>query len=211
MACSSAAVTCCSSSSAASSGPAAFKAPGNFSTAFRSGSALTPNSSAAWRNALRYPPTSSRLTANSAPPARSTPSVTSMCPRCRRSFSTRRTFISTASSSAGIRRCKSRKRWFTDLRLSVIVSWSFTCVLTCAYPVIERMFIAGSLAPIGHLNIHELQIVQAAIGAGMGHQPLVRAFVGDHAVLQHEDAVGLAHGREPVRNDKHRASGHQVL
>ena len=48
-------------------------------TAFRSGSALTPNSAAACRKALKYPPTSSRFTANAAPPLRSRLRVTSMC------------------------------------------------------------------------------------------------------------------------------------
>ncbi len=83
----------------ASPSSAAFSAPGSFSTALRSGSALTPNSSATSRKVRRYPPTSSRLTAKAAPPLRSKLSVTSMWPRCRRSLSTRRTFISTGSSS----------------------------------------------------------------------------------------------------------------
>src|SRR5271169_3780456 len=134
-----------------------------------------------------------------------------MCPRCKRSFSTRRTFISMPSSSAGIRKCRSRKRWFTDLRLTANVSRSFTCVLTCAYPVIERIIMAGLLAPVGDFDIHELQVVQPPIGAGVRHQPLVGALVCDHAVFQYQDAIGPAHRAEAVRDDKRRAAGHQVL
>ena len=69
MACSNAAATWCSRFSAASPFAVAFSAPGSFRTAFRSGSALTPNSSAMARKVCRYPPTRSRFTSKPAPPA----------------------------------------------------------------------------------------------------------------------------------------------
>ena len=77
-----------------------FQAPGNFNTAFRSGSALTaeffrglaerrPHIRPPVRDLPRIPRLRSRL------------SVTSICPRCSRSFSTRRTSSPARSSSSG--------------------------------------------------------------------------------------------------------------
>ena len=112
-----------------------------------------------------------------------------------------------------MRRCRSRKRWLTDFRLRVSVSSSLTWAFTCAYPVIDRMFMVGSTPSrkLPSSMSYELQIIQPAIGAGMCHQAFVRALVGDHAVFQHQDAVGAAHGRQAMGDHEHGAAGHQVL
>src|ERR1043165_2955486 len=41
---------------------------------------------------------------------------------------------------------------------------------------------------------------QRRVASGAGEQLVVRAVLADPAVLDHEDAVGVAHWREPVRD-----------
>ena len=43
-----------------------------------------------------------------------------------------------------------------------------------------------------------------------GHQLVVAPQLGDAAVVDHDDAVGVAHGREAVGDDEGGASVHQV-
>src|ERR1044071_1550520 len=45
------------------------------------------------------------------------------------------------------------------------------------------------------------------IAAGGGEQLVVRAVLGDPTVLDHEEAVGVAHGRAPVRDEDQRLIG----
>ena len=93
---------------------------------------------AAFLNAATYPATISRFTATPPVSVRSTVSVSSMWPRCSFSLNSFRIFCSSPSLLAGIRRCRSRKRWFTDFSDSVNPR-SSTCPFTCANPVIERI------------------------------------------------------------------------
>src|SRR5580704_10096240 len=87
--------------------------------------------------------------------------MTSTCPRAIFSFSKRRSCISSESEPEGRRKCRSRKRWFTDFNEStkatrplpcieddmeagpaggftVSAIWLVSSPLTCAKPVIER-------------------------------------------------------------------------
>ncbi len=61
----------------------------------------------------------------------------------------------------------------------------------------------------------------AAFGKLRSHQPTVRSFMRDQlrvatalrhrAVLQHQDAVGVDHARQAVRQDQRGAAGHQAI
>jgi len=44
------------------------------------------------------------------------------------------------------------------------------------------------------------------VGAAAAHQFVVVAGLADRAALEHEDAVGVAHGRQSVRDDQRRAA-----
>src|SRR6266511_504708 len=57
------------------------------------------------------------------------------------------------------------------------------------------------------VDIDELQLIEPPIRPQTAQQVLMRALVDDPAMLQHDNAVGAAHGGEPVRNDEHRAVG----
>src|SRR5688572_23619591 len=57
----------------------------------------------------------------------------------------------------------------------------------------------------------ELQRVQPVIGAATVHELFVRAVLDDAATLENENAIRVLDGREPVRDDEHRASGEQAL
>ena len=46
-------------------------------------------------------------------------------------------------------------------------------------------------------------------GAARGHQLVVRAALDDPAVVEHDDHVGAADRREPVRDDERRAAGEE--
>ena len=58
----------------------------------------------------------------------------------------------------------------------------------------ERTAIPVSLSSGSCFHILELQIIQPAVGAGTCHQALVGALIDDHAVFQHQNAIGAAHG-----------------
>lgn len=51
--------------------------------------------------------------------------------------------------------------------------------------------------------------MELVIPALLRHELVVRTALHDAAVFQHHDAVRVAHGGEPVRDDKRRAAGHQ--
>ncbi len=55
-----------------------------------------------------------------------------------------------------------------------------------------------------------MQCVQAAVDAVAGQQLIVASDLGDAAFVDDDDAVGIAHGGEPVRDDEDRPSTHQV-
>src|SRR5207249_59381 len=57
----------------------------------------------------------------------------------------------------------------------------------------------------------ELEIVQPAVQAVRGQQVAVRAALDDPPLRQHDDEVGVLHGREAVRDDEHRAVRHEPL
>src|SRR6476469_1066653 len=52
-----------------------------------------------------------------------------------------------------------------------------------------------------------LHAEERGIAPAGAHQLIVRAVLDDPAALDRDDAVGHAHGREPVRDDQHRAAG----
>src|SRR5262249_60874978 len=56
-----------------------------------------------------------------------------------------------------------------------------------------------------------LLVVQLAVSAVDGEQFLMRAALDDLAVLEHQDLVGAADGREPVGDDEGGAAGAQRL
>src|SRR6185503_4157861 len=53
----------------------------------------------------------------------------------------------------------------------------------------------------------ELQAGEARVQAALAHQLGVGALRDDRAALEHDDAVGVLHGREAVRDDERGASG----
>src|SRR5579872_3486418 len=61
------------------------------------------------------------------------------------------------------------------------------------------------------VGFQKLHVVQALVDSAVGDQLVVRAGLGDAALIQHHDLVCAAHGGEPVRDDDHGAVGHQVL
>src|SRR6516164_4624373 len=46
-----------------------------------------------------------------------------------------------------------------------------------------------------------LQVKHRAVAASFGHQFLVSADLNDLAMLEHADAIGVAHGRKPMRDE----------
>src|SRR6266404_478290 len=202
-------------------------APGIFKMAFRSGSELMANSLSASRKAWMYPPISSLFNENPDATVRSMDSVSSTCPRWMRSFRSLRSLSSSASVSPGMRKCKSRKRWFTDFsEMAKPGMASVASPLACANAVMERMGmgqlpVAGCQLPVfsssfktrapkylvlsinrNGFQVGELHLVQLAIEAQAAHQFVVRADVSDCSRLDHHDAIGAAHGRKPVRDHK---------
>src|SRR5205823_3923401 len=142
--------------------------------------------------------------------------VTSTWPRAILSLRIRRNFISSSSLSEGMRKCRSRKRWLTDLSESAKPIWPLVCPFTWAKPVIERMgeMVIGFLgshssARLFHLN--KLKIVKTAIGAKFLHQIIVSAYISNCSGFQADDAVGPSYRRQAVGNDDHCATRHQVL
>ena len=83
----------------------------------------------------------------------------------------RRSFISSASVSDGMRKCKSRKRWLTDFKDRVKPSWPLAWPFTCAKPVMERMGMIELTSGFRLLRfrLYELQIIQPAISAELLH------------------------------------------
>ena len=55
-----------------------------------------------------------------------------------------------------------------------------------------------------------LEVEHRAVAPAARHQLVVRAELDDGAVLEHADAVGLAHGREAVRDEDRRAAARGV-
>src|ERR1700680_2149618 len=51
-----------------------------------------------------------------------------------------------------------------------------------------------------------LQVVELGVAPVRPHQLVVRAVLDDAAALDSNDAIGAAHGREPVRDDQDRAA-----
>ena len=51
-------------------------------------------------------------------------------------------------------------------------------------------------------RLRELGLVEAGVGAAGGQQLAVRALLDDLPVLHHQDEVGVADGRQPVRDDE---------
>ncbi len=66
----------------------------------------------------------------------------------------------------------------------------------------------GSSPAVGH---GELQRRKTRVQRIVAHQRVVRSQRDDAAALHHRDAVGVAHRREAVRDDQHRAARHQPL
>ena len=56
-----------------------------------------------------------------------------------------------------------------------------------------------------------LHVVEPRIAAAEPDQMVVRAVLDDAAVLERDDAVGLAHGRQPVRDDEDGAARRDAL
>src|SRR5215471_19522703 len=60
--------------------------------------------------------------------------------------------------------------------------------------------IIGLALLLGFVEVLRLQVEHRAIAPAERHQLVVRAEFGDAAVFEHADAVGVAHGRETVRD-----------
>mgnify|MGYP006866180342 CR=1 FL=1 len=58
---------------------------------------------------------------------------------------------------------------------------------------------------------HELRIVNLCVNGAVFHQFFVIASLGNHAVVEHDDAVGAADGGQAVGDDKAGAAGHELL
>src|SRR5688572_15609678 len=57
-------------------------------------------------------------------------------------------------------------------------------------------------APLSRAGIAELELVKPAVYTLARHQLVVRAVLGEPPAIEHEDAVGVTNGGEPVRNDE---------
>src|SRR5215213_7389380 len=57
--------------------------------------------------------------------------------------------------------------------------------------------------------VEHLQALHAGIGAAAGDQRLVRSGFDDAARFHNHDEIGVAHRRQPVRDDERRAAAHQ--
>ncbi len=60
-------------------------------------------------------------------------------------------------------------------------------------------------------RVFVLDAMQLGIDAAEGHQFVVGAFLDHHAVLQHDDLVGVAQRAQAVRDHDHGAALHQPL
>ena len=57
-------------------------------------------------------------------------------------------------------------------------------------------------------NLSELAVVRRGVRAALGEQFSVRALLDDVALFHEQDAVRVADGRKPVRDDKARSAAH---
>ena len=62
-----------------------------------------------------------------------------------------------------------------------------------------------------YISLRKLAVVELRIESVLCEQLLVRALLGDLAVLHDENAVGVADGREPVRHDERGAPLHECI
>src|SRR4051812_15210964 len=65
----------------------------------------------------------------------------------------------------------------------------------------ESSFLGAVFAPGALAEARGLQLEHRAIPSAARQQLVMRAEFGDSAVFQNADAVGVAHGRESVRNE----------
>ena len=57
------------------------------------------------------------------------------------------------------------------------------------------------------LAVLELQLIEFVVVSAAAEQLLVRAALGDLAVLEHDDLIGVLNGGEPMRDHEHGADG----
>ena len=123
---------------------------------------------------------------------------------------------SIAASDCGTRSCRSRKRWFTARIVTAIVARSSSRV-SDAKPVMllimsterDHARLAACRAASGASS--SCSCIERRVGAaGPRQQLVVAADLDDPAALEHDDRVGAADRRQPVRDDERRAVQHQV-
>src|SRR5471032_2345291 len=61
------------------------------------------------------------------------------------------------------------------------------------------------------VDVARLRLIQAVVGAFARHQIVVRAFLDDHAAVEHHQAVGALQRRQAVRDGDGGAAVHQVV
>ncbi len=57
----------------------------------------------------------------------------------------------------------------------------------------------------------ELQFGEARVQAAASDQALMRALLGEPAAVEHQDAVGVDHGRQPMGDDERGAALHDFV
>src|SRR5258708_4716250 len=56
----------------------------------------------------------------------------------------------------------------------------------------------------------QLEMIKLLVQTGAGEQVAVRSALPEHAVMQHQNLVGMLHRREPVRDHDAGAPAHQL-